>query len=163
MTRSKYFKQTITGCFNRPYAQAVVVLGIVCIALSSFVFLPVIAGASGTHGKEPDISGFFETLYDVPIMTGLEELEDQALVFDKPSGRISQAAAVGQGINLSSVYLFYEDTLAQMGWSKTDTQFQGNLGQTLIFVRGADQLLIAAELDKDDPKTMIIRFYLTPR
>ena len=159
MTTDDHFERAIIRCFSKLRAQALVVSG----AFLFFVAASVTAYASGKYGKEPDISGFFETLYDVPIMTGLQELEDEALVFDKPSGRISHAAAVGQGMNISSIYLFYEDTLGQMGWTKTEAQIQGNLGQTLTFVRGSDELRINAALDKEDPKTVIIRFYLTPR
>ena len=159
MTTDRNFKQAIIGCFAKLHAQALVVLSVFLFAVT----VSATASASGKYGKEPDISGFFETLYDVPIMTGLQELEDQALVFDKPSGRISHAAAIGQGMNISSIYLFYEDTLGQMGWTKIETQLQGNLGQTLTFVRGSDELRINTELDKEDPKTVVIRFYLTPR
>lgn len=59
---------------------------------------------------------FFESLYDVPIMQGLSEIPDMSLSFDKPSGRIAQAGAVGEDVPKSKIEDFYQISLSQLGW-----------------------------------------------
>jgi hypothetical protein len=64
---------------------------------------------------------FFETLYDVPIMSGLVEMPEQGLNFDTPGGRIAEAAAAplsGAKPNKAVIEDFYAQTLPQMGWKK---------------------------------------------
>lgn len=61
---------------------------------------------------------FFETLYDVPIMPGLEEVPEMAMSFDKPDGRISQAAAIAPQIERQAIVRFYAESLPQMGWQQ---------------------------------------------
>jgi hypothetical protein len=36
---------------------------------------------------------FFQSVNDIPLMPGLNEITDQEMVFDKPEGRIAEAAA----------------------------------------------------------------------
>ena len=75
---------------------------------------------------------FFETLYDVPIMPGLAELTDQAVVFDKPNGRIAQVAAeVISDMSKRDVYQFYEVVLPQMGWKKKGSGVYAREGEKL--------------------------------
>ena len=93
---------------------------------------------------------FFETLYDIPVMEGLVEVEDRALTFDKPGGRISQAAALGEGMKKSDIMNFYDTTLSQMGWGKLSS------GK---YQRDGDKLLILFEENKNFP---VIRFMLSP-
>lgn len=70
--------------------------------------------ANGAAAQEP--AAFFETLYDVPVMPGLEELPQGALAFDKPSGRIAQAQAAGRGVSRHEIQAFYREALPQLGW-----------------------------------------------
>ena len=60
---------------------------------------------------------FFETLYDVPVLLDLEEVSEEALVFDKPSGRIAYAVAVSFS-NRVDILTAYQAALNQMGWEK---------------------------------------------
>ena len=60
---------------------------------------------------------FFETLYDVPVLLDLEEVSEEALVFDKPSGRIAYAVAVSFS-NRGDILTAYQAALNQMGWKK---------------------------------------------
>ena len=102
---------------------------------------------------------FFDSLYDVPVMEGLSEIPDQSFSFDKPDGRISQAAAVvASGTPKSAVFGFYDTALGQMGWEK---QEQG------IYTREGEKLTLSA--DEIPPKSqekqgasLIIRFLLEP-
>lgn len=61
---------------------------------------------------------FFEPLYDVPVMSGLQEIGDQALLFDKPSGRIASVVAVSDHLTSTEIVEFYARTLPQLGWKK---------------------------------------------
>jgi len=58
---------------------------------------------------------FLSVAEDVPLMSGLTEDIDAALVFDSPDGRIVEAAAIG-GASASLIRAFYSDTLPQLGW-----------------------------------------------
>lgn len=59
---------------------------------------------------------FFSVLSDVPVMSGLVEMQDDAVVFDKPEGRIVEAYANMDGVTKEDVGIFYRATLPQFGW-----------------------------------------------
>jgi hypothetical protein len=63
---------------------------------------------------------FFEALYDVPVMPGLHELKDQAIIFDKPDGKIASASAAANHLAPKEIEVFYTQTLMELGWRKTD-------------------------------------------
>lgn len=97
-----------------------------------------------------ETSRYFEALYDVPVMPGLEELPDQAMLFDKPDGRIASVVAATKTVQEADIRRFYEDTLAQMGWKKS----AGNQ-----YVRGGDRL--SMEIAARPPLT-VVHFTLEP-
>lgn len=95
-----------------------------------------------------DERAFFDTLYDVPVMAGLTEIPDMAMVFDKPDGKISQAgAAMGQH-SAPEVRAFYDETLPQLGWKALG---EGN------YRREGEVLALSFE----DPK--MVKFLLKPQ
>jgi hypothetical protein len=59
---------------------------------------------------------FVPGIDDLPLMPGLVA-EADALVFDKPDGRIVQATARG-GLESRAVRDFYDSTLPQLGWRR---------------------------------------------
>ncbi len=61
---------------------------------------------------------FFSMLQDVPLMPGLEELEEHGTSFDKPEGRIAEAIAMMHDLTQKQVIDFYQLTLPQFGWGK---------------------------------------------
>lgn len=64
--------------------------------------------------------GFFNSLPDVPLMPGLIELEDQAVSFDKPEGRILMAYAdVDDSVDMQSLQSYYQQVLPAFGWVST--------------------------------------------
>lgn len=79
---------------------------------------------------------FFEALYDVPIMDGMEEVPGEALLFDKPDGKIASATGAVSDSSIQKVSDFYAQTLPQMGWKKTSPD---------QYVRGQDRLTIRFE------------------
>lgn len=93
---------------------------------------------------------YFEALYDVPVMPGLEELPDQAMLFDKPDGRIASVVAASKALKEADVRAFYQETLIQMGWKKN--------GQNQ-YLRGGDRL--SMDITSRDPLT-VVHFTLEP-
>jgi hypothetical protein len=94
---------------------------------------------------------FFESLYDVPIMPGLEELPEMAMSFDKPDGRISQAAAYSDTLKEDDIAAFYKQSLPQMGW---DQKSQGT------YVRDGEELKISVE---KTGASQLVKFQLKPQ
>jgi hypothetical protein len=85
---------------------------------------------------------FVPGIDDLPLMPGLVAEED-ALVFDKPDGRIVQAVAHG-GPDARAIRDFYDATLPQLGWRRVaagryaregealDLQLEGGAGRTTV-------------------------------
>lgn len=107
------------------------------------------AGAQ-TNGRAAAPAAFFESLYDIPVMPGLEEFHDQAVLFDKPNGRIASVVAGAPNLKPAVVQAFYDDTLIQMGWKK---------GPQNQYVRGEDRLEMSVERK---PPLTVVRFTLSP-
>lgn len=74
------------------------------------------------HAATPE---FFAGLVDVPVMPGLMQEPEQAVVFDAPGGRVVQAQAyAGPGITKDAIMGFYKASLPQLGWVlKEDGRF----------------------------------------
>lgn len=62
---------------------------------------------------------YLSGISDLPLPAGLVEAKDKSTVFDSAIGRVVTAYASGPG-NSDSVHGFYEETLPQLGWNKTD-------------------------------------------
>ena len=103
--------------------------------------------ATPSHAAETQ---FFDTLYDVPVMPGMNERPDMAMSFDKPDGRIAEAGAVASDMGAGQIIAFYKESLSQMGW-------QNQAGN--VFVREGEKLEISFE--KAGTAT-VVRFYLSP-
>lgn len=93
---------------------------------------------------------YFEALYDVPVMKGLEEVKGEAVLFDKPDGRIASVMAVSKDIAPAAVNAFYAGSLPQLGWQKTAEN---------QYVRGKEQLTL--EVSSKPPLT-VVHFTLSP-
>ncbi len=93
---------------------------------------------------------FFESLYDVPVMDGLEEITGEAMLFDKPDGKIAFVAASTKTLTKSQIETFYEKTLPQMGWKKIKQN---------QYVRETEQLLIDVSIKNS---VIIAQFTLSP-
>jgi hypothetical protein len=114
----------------------------------SLMVLALSAGAIRAQSGAGPV--FFEALYDVPVMPGLEEVKDQAVLFDKPGGRIASVVAASRSLNATQIAGFYDESLPQLGWKKT-TQNQ--------YVRGSDRLVM--DISKAPPLT-VVHFTLSP-
>ncbi|PCI55501.1 MAG: hypothetical protein COB36_07720 [Alphaproteobacteria bacterium] len=88
------------------------------VAMFSFVLClgtVVFAGAGQDTSQEPQ---FFSSLQDIPLMSGIDELADHAVSFDKPDGRISESFALIHDLKPEDVLRFYSATLPQLGWGQ---------------------------------------------
>jgi len=94
---------------------------------------------------------YVDGIDDLPLMPGLAPVADQAIVFDKPGGRIIQAVATGS-MPASSVRSFYADTAPQLGWRPAG---EGR------FTRDGELLRI--ELAGGTPGPLTVRFVLIPQ
>lgn len=108
----------------------------------------VLTASAWSNGK----TAFFDSLYDVPVMPGLHEMPEYALVFDKPEGRVAEAAAMlSDDLGPDDVISFYTASLPQLGWAQS---------QPATYVRGAEKLTILARTH--DGKQVVF-FLLEPR
>lgn len=116
--------------------------------LLSLLVLGLSTGAGWAQNAAGPI--FFEALYDVPVMPGLEEVKDQAVLFDKPDGRIASVVAASKSLSAAQIVGFYDESLPQLGWKKI-AQNQ--------YVRGSDRLVM--DFTKAPPLT-VVHFTLSP-
>jgi hypothetical protein len=114
--------------------------------------LLVVAVGSAVAQPQPQ---FFETLYDVPIMKGMEELPEMALNFDKVGGRIAEAGAIAPDLSDREIMSFYKTALEQMGWQQIPLNFA-----PYKFTREGEELSIF--LEKSDT-SILVRFLLQPQ
>ncbi|MFO1189746.1 MAG: hypothetical protein U1E97_09230 [Alphaproteobacteria bacterium] len=75
--------------------------------------LMILAALPVTVSRAQD---FFTIVDDLPIMPGLREVAGSGFVFDKPDGRIAEAAARGR-VTRNAVLSFYAEALPQLGWT----------------------------------------------
>jgi hypothetical protein len=88
---------------------------------------------------------------DLPLMEGLVEDPDAAIIYDKPEGRIVEAVAHGD-VAADEVETFYRTTLVQLGWQTT--------GDNLTFAREDEVLVISVE---ESNGAATVSFSLAPR
>ena len=117
------------------------------------LFLLAAAAAAGPLRAQDaaETPAFLETLSDVPLMPGLQEIPDQGVVFDKPEGRIVESAAITESVDAGSISAFYNKTLPELGWKRTGSD---------TYVRGDETLEIAVV---DLSRSRIVRFTVNPR
>jgi len=80
------------------------------------IFCVVLALAAGPVLAQG--AKFLSVLDDLPLMPGLVEVPEAAMVFDGPTGRIVEAFAAGH-VPAPAVAAFYAETLPQLGWRAT--------------------------------------------
>ena len=87
--------------------------------------------------------GFLAGFEDVPVMDGLQVIDDAGIEFDAPSGRIAEAYAAGK-LSREAVLAFYKATLQQLGWREIDTASFVREGETLRlgFDESSDELTV---------------------
>ncbi len=76
---------------------------------------------------------FFSVIQDVPLMPGLVELGEQAVVFDKPGGRFAESLADLGGQSAEEVAAYYAVSLPQFGWDRAGANRYEREGEVLAF------------------------------
>lgn len=94
--------------------------------LAALVVLLSVSGFNHSALAQDFLPGF----EDVPVMNGLQVIDDAGIEFDAPSGRIAEAYAAGK-ISHEAVLAFYRTTLLQLGWREIDTASFEREGETL--------------------------------
>lgn len=108
-------KCTQSGIFKQKHSFMALV--IFCISFVSYPF------HISSHAQTTDVA-FFETMLEIPVMPGLEEIPLRSFSFDKPEGEINEIVARMHDLGKQDVMTFYEAILPQFGWGKvSSTQF----------------------------------------
>ena len=135
----------------------------VCAALALVLAFPGALGAvplnqtssladQAANNDIPDSDGprFANVIEDLPLMPGLQLVEDEDVLFVTPhSGRIAETNAVGT-VDIDDVYLFYRRSLPHLGWKLVDAR---------TYVREGERLRIDAHANS---KITTVRFTVKP-
>ena len=109
----------------------------------------LVSGTPPAAAQEEEAVGFVSGIEDLPLMPGLQEAPEGALVFDTPAGRIVEAYASGSPSS-ETILAFYAGTLPQLGWRRVGAG---------TFVREDEALRLTVEEDRG---LRTVRFALTP-
>ena len=94
---------------------------------------------------------FSEVILDLPIMPGLNENPETAVIFDKAEGRFIETTAAGK-IKMQTVKLFYNKALPPLGWTPvTDTVFH------------RDQEVLTLDIQQTTGEQVNVSFTLSPQ
>ncbi|MBS28310.1 MAG: hypothetical protein CL566_05200 [Alphaproteobacteria bacterium] len=92
---------------------------------------------------------YLEDVDDLPLAPGLVEDPAARVAFDKPEGRIVQAAASGR-TDAADVHAFYAQSLPALGWQP---------GADRTWVRDKELLRVRVEAKGE---TVIVRYTIAP-
>lgn len=125
-------------------------MGRLMLAAAAVAFL--VAGDMPGTDRVRAADAFVSAIDDLPLMPGLVEDPDAAMVFDSPTGRIVEAFAQGN-VRAREVLAFYAETLPQLGWRPSG---EG------VFRREGE--VLAIEFPEGDGKgpPLTVRFALQP-
>ncbi len=94
------------------------------------------AAVSSAMGRPAGSPTYIYGTADLPLMPGLREIPQNAVVFDEPSGLVVEADAVGRGMTPSAIAGFYRKTLPELGWHEA---------RPLVFTRGGERLQLTID------------------
>jgi hypothetical protein len=98
--------------------------------LAALVVVVLAFAAPSSAGAQGGPAAFVPGIRDLPLMPGLSPLGGEAVGFDKPEGRIAEAAAEGR-IDPARVRDFYRETLPRLGWTPRGEDEFVRAGETL--------------------------------
>ena len=111
-------------------------------------------GPGASWGAEA-VPTFVAGIDDVPLMPGLEEVEDSELVFDTPEGRIVGAMATGDATP-EAIAAFYAAALPAFGWRQEAPHLFRRDGEDLTLEFAPD------EAPAGRPRASVVKFSLRP-
>jgi hypothetical protein len=123
----------------------------ICYLIMMFTVLSYAGTSWAAQDKGKSAEPFLKTMTDIPLMKGMIEVENDSIVFDKPSGRIVESAAKTRELNKEDIMEFYSRALPQLGWQKTG---EG------CYIRDGEKLNISVIAG---PQNSTVRFMVTPR
>lgn len=86
--------------------------------------------------------GYLNAVEDMPLMPGLTEQKEAAVIFDAPDGRIVRAGAQGK-VSVTDAAAFYKSSLPALGWMLTASKSGPKAGEKrLAFAREGERLEI---------------------
>jgi hypothetical protein len=118
-----------------------------CLFLFALVAAPLSARAA---------DGFVPGIDDLPLMPGLAAVQDEAVVFDVPGGRIVEAWAEGAATR-DAIRSFYGTALPQLGWRAASPDLFRREGESLRLEFPTTGPRGAAAAGR-----VLVRFYLSP-
>ena len=99
-----------------------------------FICLIFCAPAVAAANIDPELRPVFSSVMsDLPIMPGLIEDADAALLFDKPDGRIIETRATGH-VPAHIIKNFYDRALPALGWQPIEPDTYVRNGEKLSYV-----------------------------
>lgn len=127
-----------------PFLRRSILAAVLAVALAA------VCGV-GAGAQDAGIA-FVSGIEDLPLMPGLAEVDETAMVFDTPGGRIIEALTSGP-VSRDQVVRFYAATLPQLGWSADGETLFRREGETLE-LHFSDPPVVAGQL--------AVRFALAP-
>ena len=114
------------------------------------VALILVCGAGAPAAAQP---AYLQDVTDMPLPAGFTEDDAASMAFDKPGGRIIEAAARGTG-SATGVVSFYRNALPELGW--TESGHAGNL----VWQRDGELLRIEVT---GIGAEVVVRFHIAPQ
>lgn len=93
-------------------------------------------------------AAFIEGLEDVPVIEGMQQLQNDSITFGNEESRLVEAILTSESTTFKNVEKFYVNTLPQMGWI-----YQGKRESTLIFEREGELI----EISKEQTNPLMVR------
>ncbi len=112
--------------------------------------LLILSGNALADDRKSENQAYFSVLTDIPVMPEMEEMADQAFVFDKAEGRVVGAVGFLSPSSSLDPIKFYETALLQLGWKPLKTG---------VFQRNGEQLVVKAEKLTHG---ILVKFQLSP-
>jgi len=108
--------------------------------------MALVAGGGYAARAQNPAPAYFQNMNDLPLMPGLFEVLEDAVVFDKPEGRILESTAIGKNAQPAEIMEFYAKTLPALGWKPLGA------GQ---YARGHEALGLAAVRQGNDARLRV--------
>ena len=125
----------------------------ILVFLLGTLFVSSFASSNAVNAQEnPFTPVFSSVILDLPIMPGLTENAESAVIFDKPDGRVIQTSAFGAA-QQDTIKLFYNRALPPLGWHSV---------KDMVFHRDGEVLKLGFE-QAASPAQTTVSFTLTPQ
>ncbi len=115
-----------------------------------FFMVGVLFCLSSWEARAEEAQQYLRYLSDIPILEKGEELEEQAIVFDKAEGRVVEEVVFVPHFDQKKIKNFYMVALPALGWKAVYPE---------RFLRNGEQLIV--KIEKADGG-VFVRFALSP-